>query len=153
MSAESTILVLSGMGIPPYSARGLQQTLTHIEQAAGLRRTVNGSLVDLSDPAFRKYASTITGSDIDPPALESAWPGLVLTVDCIPELATPSNTETETGTETEQVFDRTAVPGSVREEAGFTFYRPRLSMRVTGFNINRDEWGAVTDWTLQLEEV
>jgi hypothetical protein len=45
------------------------------------------------------------------------------------------------------------VAGSSRTEAGFTFYRPQLTMLITDFNVNRDEWGNATSWTMNLEEV
>lgn len=145
----NTVLSLSGMGIPPYSARGLTQTLSPIAAAANMRRTVNGALVDVSDSVFRKFSSVIRGSDIDPPAVEGVWPGLLVSVDCIVELAQESES-TEGGTEG---LDKTAVPGSTRYEDGFVFYRPRLNMRVTNFEVSKNEWGAVTDWTLSLEEL
>lgn len=155
--SQYTDLVLSGMGIPEYSARGLSQSLVPINQSTRLARTVNGVLLDVSDPIFQKYASVISCSDQEPPALDGIWPGLVLTVDCVVELSYPSpDEETGTGgteTETEAVEGRTVVPGSLRTSEGFTFYRPRLTMRVVSFSVNRNEWGAVVDWSLGLEEV
>ena len=53
MAGES-MLTLSGVGVPPYSARGLTQSLEPIDGAAQLRRTVNGALADLSYEPFRK---------------------------------------------------------------------------------------------------
>ena len=146
----NTVLSLSGMGIPPYSARGLTQTLTPIGASSNLRRTVNAALVDISDSTFRKYASVIRSrGDVDPPALEGRWPGMTLTVDCIVELSQESES-TEGGTEG---LDRTPVPGSTRYADGFLFYRPRLVMLITNFDVSKDEWGAAVDWTLSLEEV
>lgn len=142
MTDPTTLLVLSGIGVPPYSARGLVQTLVPIAAAASMRRTVNGTLSDLSSPQFRKYSSVISCADQQPPAFEGVWPGLVVTVDCIAELAYLTMTD---------LPDRPVVAS--REESGFTFYRPRLTMMVTGFQISRDEYGFVTSWTLGLEEV
>jgi hypothetical protein len=45
------------------------------------------------------------------------------------------------------------VPGSQRTIGVFTAYRPRLSMRVTSYNISLDEYGAAVQWELELEEV
>ena len=140
---SDTLLLLSGIGIPAWSARGLTQTLQPIEAAGSQRRTVNGTLVDLSLSQFRKYRSTIRCSDMEAPALDGIWPGHVVTVDCVVELscsspATPS---------------KIIVPGSQRLEGDFTFYRPRLVMQVIGHSIEKNEWGAVTGWTLELEEV
>ena len=144
MSAESTLLRLTGIGVPPYAARGLKQTLYPIGQAAQLRRTVNGSLKDLSLAGFRKYGSEISGEDVAPPAFDGAWPGMELTVDCIHELCFETNSAGA---------QRTVVPGSAKVEGDFTFYRPRLVMRVTDFSGNADEWGAIYQWTMTLEEV
>ena len=33
------------------------------------------------------------------------------------------------------------------------FYRPQLQMLVTGFSVNRDEYGAAVQWQMDLEEV
>lgn len=137
-----TLLVLSGMGVAPYSARGLTQTLQPIAQAAQQRRTVNGALVDVSASQFQKYRSTITCTDQASPALEGVWPGAELVVDCVAELGY----ETMTGAPAREVV-------ASREADGFTFYRPRLTMLVTDFSVQTDEWGASVGWTLGLEEV
>ena len=140
---SDTLLVLTGIGIPAYSARGLTQTLQPIEAAGSQRRTVNGTLVDLSLSQFRKYRSTIRCSDMEAPALDGIWPGATVTVQCVAELCFPVGGTPE----------RIAVTGSVRTEGDFTFYRPRLVMQVIGHSIEKNEWGAVTGWTLETEEV
>jgi hypothetical protein len=139
-----TLLSLIGIGVPPYSARGLTQTLEPVEQATQLKRTVNGALVDLSAQPFRKYRSTISCQDQEPPAIDGVWPGQVVTVECVAELSflTASGAPA-----------RPAVEDSERIEGGFTFYRPILVMRVTGYSVSRDEYGATTAWQLQLEEL
>ena len=68
-----TLLVLSVGGVTLYSARGLEQTLEPIDAAAVTRRTINGTLVDLSVVKFHKYASTISCSDIETPALDGVF--------------------------------------------------------------------------------
>lgn len=138
----TTDLVLSTFGVPPYSARGLSQTLTPIQQSANVARTINGSLINLSDATFQKYNSTITGDDQQPPSVEAFWPGQQITVDCIVELAYP----TATGS-----ASRTVV--SSRTEGDFTFYFPRLTMMLLDFQIERDEYGDVVSWSMALEEV
>jgi hypothetical protein len=146
-----TLLVLSGMGIPLYSARGLKQTLTPI-QAAGVNliRDINGTLVDLRDPtdlSFCKYASHIECGDTEtlfPLAYDTIWPGKVLTVSCVAELIVPSG-----GT-----ASRTMVSGSnYTGPDGLVHYRPQLTMMVTGWSDNESEWEATVAWTLDLEEV
>ena len=133
-------LVIAGIGLPPASIRGVTQTLEPIQAASQLMRTVNGALVDVSAAAFRKYASAIQCSDQAPPALDGIWPGALVTVDCIAELVHPVG-----GTPTRPVVES-------RTEGGFVFYHPRLTMLVTAFNLDRDEWGAVVSWSMTLEE-
>lgn len=145
---EDTILTLSGVGVPLWSARGLRQSLTPIAQSVQPRRTVNGTLVDLSNALFYKYASTISCSDMRPPAVDGKWPGQVVVVDCVQELCVEANTDSET-----EDLGRESVPGSVREENGFVFYRPRLTMMVVGMEMETDEWGQVVAWSMSLEEV
>lgn len=142
---DNTLLTLSSIGLTPYSARGLKQTLATINAATQMRRTVNGALTDVADPLFRKYSSTISGSDVDPPPTDLVWPGRTLVVGCIVELSQADSTDLALG--------RTPVGGSQRTADGFVFYRPLLTMKVVAWNINKDEWGAVIDWTLNLEEV
>lgn len=134
-------LVITGIGLPPASIRGVTQTLEPIAAAAQVMRTVNGGLVDLAPVAMRKYASTITCRDQAPPALSGVWPGLAVTVDSVAELVY----ETATGAP-----ERTVVES--RTDGDFTFYRPRLAMRVLSFSTDRDEWGAAVGWTMALEE-
>jgi hypothetical protein len=144
MSDEDTLLVLSGMGVAPYSARGLTQTLEPIGAAGSMRRTINGELIDLSASQFRKYRSTITCSDMEAPALDGIWPGQVLTVDCVASLSYVTSGGSA---------ERAVVPGSLKTNGSFTAYRPRLAMRVINHSEDVDEWGAVVGWTLELEEV
>jgi hypothetical protein len=140
----TTLLTLAGVGVPPYSARGLTQTLEPIEASVQLRRTVNGALADLSYEPFRKYKSTISCQDQEPPAIDGVWPGQVVTVECVAELCFV----TAGGSSA-----RLSVEDSERVEGDFTFYRPILSMRVIGFSVTRDEYGSAVSWQLQLEEV
>jgi len=142
--AALTVLDLSVMGVSPYSARGLTQTLDPIAPSSQLRRTVNGDLKDLSAPQFRKYVSAISCTDQNVPALDGIWPGMELIVDCAVTLSFQTNSGTP---------QRPAVPGSERTEGEFTIYRPRLVMRVVSYTVQEDEWGASISWTLNLEEV
>ena len=138
------VLTLSGIGVPPYSVRGATQTLQPIEAAQQLRRTINGLLVDLSRAEFRKYRSTITCTDQQPPAIDGVWPGKVVTVGCISELSY----KTAGG-----AAGRSVVSGSSRIEGDYTFYRPQLTMRIVSFSQDTDEYGASVSWSLELEEV
>lgn len=138
-----TLLRMEGMGVPPYSARGLTQTLAPIDQAASYARTVNGDLDDLSFSGFRKWKSNISGNDQKPPAVNGKWPGQIVQVDCIAEISMAAG----------DTPDRTVVPNSLDTEAGFTTYRPRLNMMVTAFNISHDEYGRQIGWSMDLEEI
>lgn len=144
MSANDTLLRFSGFGIPPWSARGLTQTLSPIEQAGQYERTVNGVLTNIALPLFEKYQSTIQCSDQRVPALNGVFPGRILTVDCVVELSYL----TAGGSP-----DRTVVAGSARVEGDYTFYRPQLIMLLRTFEKEVDEWGAVVSWAMELEEV
>ena len=73
--ASQTLLAISVMGVPLYSARGLSQTLETIDGAKMMRRSINGVLTDLAHSQFRKYKSKITCSDIRAPALDELEPG------------------------------------------------------------------------------
>ncbi len=139
-----TILVISSMGTPLYSARGLHQTLTPIQSAGYLLRDINGELCNLSDINFAKYTSTISGEDARSPAANGVMPGLAVTVDCIVELAYLTSGGSPS---------RNVVSGSSYTEGNYTRYRPQLSMLVTNIEIDSDEWEALTSWTLSLEEV
>ena len=140
----SDVLTLSGIGVPPYSARGASQTLEPIQASQQLRRTINGELIDISRPEFRKYRSRISCAEQQPPAVDGVWPGQVVTVGCISELSYL----TAGGSPA-----RTPVTGSSRTEGAYTFYRPSLTMRVVTFSQDTDEYGAETSWSLELEEV
>jgi hypothetical protein len=142
--SDSSLLRMTGVGLTPYSARGLTQTLTPIEASKQLHRTINGELQDFSQEQFQKYASTISGSDQEPPAWDGVWPGRRVVVECVHELSYP----TAGGTPA-----RTPVPGSQRIEGAFTFYRPILFMCISNFEGSFEEWAAGETWSVSLEEV
>jgi hypothetical protein len=144
MSNPNTALSITGINIPPYAARGLVETLSPVPEAAQLERTVTGDLIDLSVPSMQKYQVVITGNDLDPPGYNGLHVGTLVTVDCISELAYLTSGGSA---------DRTVVPGSSRVDGAYTFYRPRLSMRVAGFQMTRDEWSKRLTWVLSLVEI
>lgn len=137
-----TLLTLTGIGVAPYSARGLSQTLTPISQSSQLVRTINGELISIAAPQFRKYRSSISCNDQQAPTLAGIWPGMTVTVECVCELGTGSGTP-----------DRPAVSGSTYTDGGISYYRPVLEMRVVGFSQTKDEYGHQTSWQLDLEEI
>lgn len=142
--AELTLLRLDPIGVQPYAARGLVQTLTPIAAAGNNRRNINGALLDLSAPQFRKYASNITGNDQAPMPFDNVWPGMTLQVDCIERLSYKVGGSPH----------RPVVPDSVqRTEAGYVLFYPRLIMKVVNWSGQGAEWAATEGWSLDLEEV
>jgi hypothetical protein len=144
---NGTLLTISGDGIPPYAARGLQQTLEPIALQNALRRTVNGKLVSLARTDFRRYRTTITGTDTNAPVLSGIWIGSRITIGCVAELCYL----TATGSPERPVAGDTSGDGS-RTEGSWTFYRPELTMLVTGWRTLTDEYGAAVGWQLDAEE-
>lgn len=143
-----TELRLDPIGLPPYAARNITQTLEPIDGAAQLARTVNGTLIDLADGTYRKYKSNISCTDQQSPALDGVWPGDILIVDCVKELSY----RTAGGSPARPVASTTDDPAT-RTEGDYTFYRPRLTMRVVGYRDSFTEWDADLAWSLDLEEV
>lgn len=146
--APTTVLSFSGIGVPPYSARGLTQSLAPIDESKNMRRAINGSLKDLSATQFRKYKSSIASgssmTDHQPPAVSGVWPGHVIVVDCISELCYL----TAGGSP-----ERPVVAGSSYEDGDFTFYRPQITFRVVNYSVGKDEYTAENSWSMDLEEV
>ena len=140
-----TLLSISGFGTLLYQARGLTQTLELIPEATDLERSVNGTLVDMSNPIFRKYKSKISATDVDAPPLDNVWPGMIVDVDCAASLCYPTGNPGSPA--------RPEVSGSSWTQGIFNFYRPVLTMRVMTLSQSFEEWKADNAWVLQLEEV
>lgn len=137
--------------LPPFAARGITQTLEPIVGAgsggsivgSGARRDVNGNLVDLTNPAFRKYATSIDGHDVEAPALDGAWLGTIVQMVCACELSYLTGGSPQ----------RPAVSGTSRVEGSFTFYRPFLTVMITEISHSFDEWQHGYKWKLGAQEV
>ena len=143
--ADETLLVIQGIGVAPYSARGLTQTIEPIEAAAVLARTINGTLVNIAATQMQKYKTTISCKDLEAPAFDGVWPGAVLTIDCVAELGFKTGSGSA---------GRPVVSGSSRLVGDYTYYRPQLLVMVTKFTHGaRDEYGHMTDWSIEAEEV
>lgn len=152
LPTTGTLLVLtplSGWDAPtlsPYSARGLTQTLELITSGGSqtwVKRDVNGVLRSMADTRFRKYKSTITCRDGVAPALDNAWIGIEVEVQCACELNFPTGA----------IPARPVVSGSERTEGSVTFYRPALQMIILDIKNSFAEWQAQNDWSISLEEV
>lgn len=132
-----------GLVLRPYSTRNATQTLEQIDGGGKPRRSINGNMVDLTAPQFRKYQSVISCSDFMAPALDGAWEGMVVEVQCCIELAYVTG-----GTP-----QRNEVSGSSRTEDGFTIYRPQLIMMVMAIKNAFAEWETKYSWQASLVEV
>lgn len=137
----TTLLTLSGDGVPPYSARGARQTLEPIALAISLHRDVNGNMINMAPPQMQKYKSEISCNDQQAPAFNGLMPGAPITVNTIVELSYLTATSTPAR----------MVAGSFQDGA-YTFYQMILSCVLMHFSVDKDEWGATTGWKLDLEE-
>lgn len=144
LPTEMTLLVMTPIGVPLYSARGLTQTLTPVPEAKPTpRRTVNGEARFPGSSQMRKYDSVITCTDQNAPPFGGLWPGDIVTVDCVVELSY----KTAGGSP-----ERTVVSGSSREVGDFTIYRPRIEFMAVDFDQGKAEYPADYQWRLTLTE-
>ena len=147
----STDLVIVGVGIAPYSARGITQTLSDIDGSISTRRNINGGLRNTTPPGFDKFKSSLSCEDAESPAFDLLPPGTIVEIHCISELAVmgdePALIETWSG------GVRPVVPGSARWEEGVIYYRPILTMMVLSRTMSHDEWNRAVSWSIELEEV
>jgi hypothetical protein len=127
-----------------YSARGITQTIAPIDGSMFQARTVNGELIDLSVPRFRKLRSTISATDQRPPGRDDVWPGRIVTVGCAYLLSYPTIGGSPS---------RTVVSGSQFTEGNFTFYRPQITFMIGKMSGSFDEWQAGYSWSIEMEEV
>lgn len=144
-SGSDTLLTITGLGGFQYQARGLTQSLTPIKQTQQQVRTINGSLKDISNHAFRKFASEITCTDINAPPLDGLFPGDEVVVECA---ATFCYKNGNPGSPF-----RIPVSGSSYTRGAFTFYRPVLTMMVMDLSQGFEEWKSDYQWKMTLEEV
>jgi hypothetical protein len=152
-SAGPTLIVLTPVApaiapwLTPYSARGATQTLDVIFGGAALgsliQRDVNANLIDMTNPAFRKYQSIITCRDSETPGLDAAWLGAKVTIACAVELAYPVGGSPS----------RPPVPGSTRTQGNTAFYRPLLAMMIYDVKNSFDEYACRYSYTIASQEV
>ncbi len=83
----------SDFDVSDYALRGLSASLTPIAQTAQIERNINGGIVDLSNPSFRKYRIQISCTDQESPGFaamssfsDGIWPGSFVTVTLPPQL-------------------------------------------------------------------
>ena len=170
-----TRLILPGIPLGWQTGLNIRENLQAIEFGE-LRRTVNGTLLNLIPIEFRKYSLTISSDDMRPPALSRLWKGTelngVVPVSELGDFILMGGTS--------RTLERTPYAGSVRllgpdglpAAVPFTingkivtltgaapfdlriYYRPVLRMLVSAAWTNAEtERSAVSSWTLPLEEV
>ena len=144
LPATGTIMLLTPMGIPLYSARNLTQTMAQVSEGKPTPRyTWNGELRHVGLPVLQLYESTITCTDQQAPAFGGLWAGALVTVDCVCEL----NYKTSGGSP-----EREVVEGSSRVVGDYTIYRPRINFRVVDFDKALPEYTREYQWRLFLKE-
>lgn len=119
-----TLLAIDGIDFSQYAVRGITMTLTPIDQAAALARDCRGALADISVAQFRQYKVTITCTDHEAPVLTDVWPGMDITITCIPGMGAANS-------------------------AGDVLI---ILAKVTSWNTSRDEWAAEIAWQLESEQ-
>ena len=119
-----TLLDIDGVDFSQYAVRGITMTLEPIDQAASLARDCRGQLADISLAQFRQYKVSISCTDHEAPELTDVWPGMDVTITCIPGLGAANTT------------------GDVLTILG----------KVTAWNTTRDEWAAEVAWQLEAEQ-
>ncbi len=142
LPAEKTLLIMTPIGVPLYSARGLTQTLTPTQAAKPApRRTINSTARFLGGSQMKKFDSTITCTDVNAPPFSGLWPGDLVTVQCVEELSY----HTDTGSP-----ERTVVISRV--VGAFTLYRPEIEFMVVDWNDSYQEYPDQHGWQLTLTE-
>lgn len=94
MSTFETDLTLGDIVIPAGAARGITQTLNIVNNGV-LRRTVNGTLLDLTRDQNRKFESKVSVSDLITPTLAGIWKGMEILVGCLAKIRQLPGDQTE----------------------------------------------------------
>lgn len=131
-SYQALLKSISGIDLGDYAIRGMSATLTPISGGEdSLPRAIDGTLLDWTVPQFRKYAVTISCSDLDAPDLTGVWQGQLITVEFEPGLGvlTAGSTATD-GTESLVI-----------------------NCMLDSWNVTRDDFGDETGWQLNLLEI
>ncbi|MBR1733964.1 MAG: hypothetical protein IJ730_00700 [Alphaproteobacteria bacterium] len=168
---SETNLILGLIGMPPESARNCIQTLAPIPNGE-FHKTINGDSVFFKSTSIKKYKSVITCKDINTPIIDKIWIGSQINVGCIqnlwqsiesgknsvvlirPPVKDSVNVIDESGNNIHFKLDDNEVTllRSYSEKI-FVCFRPWLTMQVTNFQLETNEWGLSGGWKLELEEV
>jgi hypothetical protein len=140
-----TLLAIDGVTLPIASARGIKQRLEPIQQGGNFRRTVNMALRNTAPVEAKfKYRTSITCDDINAPMWDGLFLGKQVVIDCVEELFYLTSGGSPL---------KTVVPGSTRVVGTVTFYRPRITMLITSFGSDGEEYEAARGWSIEAEEV
>lgn len=147
-----TAMICSDIALGWQSCMNLTTEISPIEEAARMRRTWNGTAINLARPAFQLLRVTLTcEGDMVSPALAHMWPGKRFQLIPAEELSEP----------TWEPQQRTAYPGSMRildqhfqpASSGRRFYRPVLDLVVWDpWFISGREADKVVSWSLPAQE-
>ncbi len=129
--AVTSLLSLTGAGLnlSKWALRGVTADLQPLDQSSQIERDVNGNAMDLSAPEFHKYALTIGCNDQESPGFAAV------------------------SSEADGIWPGTLITVTLPPQLGSA--EPiTLDMMVTKpWRESRDEYGAITAWQLDLEEV
>lgn len=146
--SQMRLFVLTAKGqqeiiFPDRSALFVKTSITKIEGATRYRRTVNGSLVNLSNPHFDKRMVSVSGTDKILPALAAIPSGSSVILHA-------ATVVREVGAAPSKEF----VPGSVWVAPGGTYveYRPIIRGRIDVQPMTETEWRSDADWSFEVLE-
>lgn len=168
-----TLLTISGVGLPPMSARGCTQELIPIPNGE-FRKTVNGALVFVKTSDYQRYRTIIKCSDMNCPAVGNIWMGSKVEIGCIQNiwqnadsschsiklLKIPADNSVVVIDEQQRylkhILDEESVVHILDDNISgqiFISYRPKLDMLITDFRVETNEWELKTSWILCAEEI
>ncbi len=165
---------LGSVVFPVGSARGIDVDVQPID-AGEMRRTVNGTLVGLVNPAFRKLRVSLSHSGGRVPTIIGLWRRMPATA----EMTDPVEELPSAEDASEAVLSRQPVAGSVSGydadgtevvptsvsgaapwtavfagDVAYVSYRPVLSCLVSTWTRAGNDWGrGGASWSIELEEV
>lgn len=168
--AES-VLSISNIGFPPLSLRGCTQELSPIPNGE-MKKTVNGDLVYIKHSEIQKYKTVIRCKDTNCPALGNLGVGSIAVISCIQNIWQQCDSATE-----EIELSRTPADNSIvvinndgtklkyksngrkiqvlnkTDGEIFISFRPCLTMLITDFKTETDEWNLSTSWSISAVEM
>lgn len=168
-----TNLILGLVGMPPESARNCTQEISPIPNGE-FHETVNGERIFLKSNDKRRYRTTIVCKDLNSPLVDRMWIGSQISVGCIQNLwqtIDPGKVEVtlvrppvknSVGVINEEGIpvrfklsseDNIVVIEKPIKARVFVYFRPWLTMQVTNFKLETNEWGMSGGWRLDMEEV